>query len=196
MVTIRNVCSLPIRDCEKAGKLVSFNNLPDGKEHVALILGEFSHEKIPLVRIHSECLTGDVFHSLKCDCGNQLDEAVEKINKHGGVIFYLRQEGRGIGLYNKIDAYRLQENGFDTFEANLHLGFDKDSRRYDVVADMLKALDIREILLLTNNNDKREALLRNGIFVKEILNTKAFVNAHNKNYLQSKVAITGHNITI
>ena len=128
-------------------ELLSFNGLESGKEHVAIIFKGADKTLAPLVRMHSECLTGDVFHSSRCDCGEQLDETIEKMGNVGGIILYLRQEGRGIGLYNKIDAYELQSQGMNTYEANNHLGFEDDLREFSEAAQMLRALGISEVRL-------------------------------------------------
>src|SRR5688572_6954685 len=151
-------------------RVISFNGLVDSREHLAFGLGDWSHRPsspgaIPLVRPHSECLTGDVFGSQRCDCGPQLREAVERISDAGGYLLYLRQEGRGIGLYNKIDAYALQDTGLDTYEANLALGFGKDERTYTAAAQMLLALGVGELELLSNNPDKAEQLQAGGVRV-------------------------------
>lgn len=172
---------------------VTFHNLPDGREHVALVFGELSAE--PLVRMHSECLTGDVFASQKCDCGPQLEEAIETMADQGGVILYLRQEGRDIGLYNKLDAYAVQdERGLDTFEANKALGHDLDRRDYTSAAMMLEALGLGVISLLTNNPDKKEQLERHGITVARMVPTGLHKSAHNENYLSAKRK-AGHKIS-
>lgn len=166
-------------------KFVTFHNLPDGREHVALVFGELGAE--PLVRMHSECLTGDVFASQKCDCGPQLDEALETMAQEGGIILYLRQEGRDIGLYNKLDAYAVQdERGLDTFAANKALGHDLDKRDYKCAAMMLEALGFDHISLLTNNPDKKEQLEHHGITVTRMVPTRLYKSAHNENYLSAK----------
>src|SRR2546430_15443358 len=134
--------------------VVSFTGLTDAQQHVALEPGRPAAAGLPLVRLHSECLTGDVFGSQRCDCGPQLREAVERITKHGGYVLYLRQEGRGIGLYAKLDAYALQDNGLDTYDANLALGHRADERDYTSAAQMLHALGARRIALLSNNPDQ------------------------------------------
>ena len=133
-------------------ELVSFHQLSDELEHVAIIFSQADQQQAaPLVRMHSECLTGDVFHSSRCDCGEQLDETIELMALSGGIILYLRQEGRGIGLYNKIDAYVLQSEGMNTYEANRHLGFEDDQRNFACAIEMLQALQVDQIELITNN---------------------------------------------
>lgn len=164
----------------------------DGEEHVALIVGAFAG-KPPLVRLHSECLTGDVFGSLKCDCGLQLKEALRLIgDAGGGVLLYLRQEGRGIGLANKLRAYALQDRGLDTVEANIRLGFDDDERGYANAAAMLRALGIDSVRLLTNNPAKVDGLERAGIRVVERVAHHMPTNPHNADYIATKRAKSGH----
>jgi GTP cyclohydrolase II len=170
----------------------SFDGLLDGREHVALGLGDFAASAggdagpVPLVRPHSECLTGDVFGSERCDCGPQLREAVERIAAVGGFLLYLRQEGRGIGLYAKLDAYRLQDAGLDTYEANVALGHGEDERDYTVAAQMLLALGVRRIALLSNNPDKAEQLDRLGVTVTERVPTEVHLSPNNAGYLAAK----------
>lgn len=163
-----------------------------GQEHVALVIGAFGGQP-PLVRLHSECLTGDVFGSLKCDCGPQLGAALSAIGAEGsGVLLYLRQEGRGIGLANKLRAYALQDRGLDTVDANLRLGFADDERNYAEAAAMLHALGIDRVRLLTNNPAKVEALTAAGIEVVERVAHNMPVNPHNADYLSVKRAKSGH----
>ena len=161
---------------------------PDGKEHTTLYTGDISNpENTPLVRIHSECLTGDAFGSLKCDCGPQLESAMRRIQEEGcGAIVYLRQEGRGIGLYSKIQAYALQDQGHDTLDANLLLGLPADGRTYDVAAEMLKDLGVGTIRLMTNNPLKINGLIENGIDVEQRLEHVAGISNFNSQYLPLK----------
>ncbi|MEU4173292.1 GTP cyclohydrolase II [Streptomyces sp. NPDC026665] len=175
--------------------LLTFDGLIDDAEHFAIRLGT-QEPGVPLVRVHSECLTGEVLGSARCDCGPQLDEALRLIDQAGGVLLYLRQEGRGIGLYNKLDAYDLQDGGLDTFEANRALGLDDDLRDYAVATQMLQALGLKEIDLLTNNPDKLAQLRRYGIDVRRTVGTSVFRNPHNTGYLRAKVAHTSHTIRL
>lgn len=175
--------------------LATFRGLADGQEHVAVILGEPHAGRPPLVRLHSECLTGDVFGSARCDCGPQLREAVERIADRGGVLLYLRQEGRGIGLYNKLDAYAIQDQGLDTYEANVALGFPEDARDYTAAAQMLAALGISELDLLSNNPDKAAQLRALSLTVTQHVPTGVFTTAHNIRYLHAK-ARTHHTLPL
>jgi GTP cyclohydrolase II len=177
-------------------ELVTFHGLTDGQEHVAVVLGRPAPGTVPLVRLHSECLTGDVFGSARCDCGPQLREAVERIADRGGVLLYLRQEGRGIGLYNKLDAYALQDQGLDTYEANAALGLPEDARDYTAAAQMLAALGIGELDLLSNNPDKAEQLRALGVVVRDRVPTGVFTTAHNLRYLRAKVFQTRHTLPL
>ncbi|WP_181804661.1 GTP cyclohydrolase II [Streptomyces shenzhenensis] len=177
-------------------ELVTFHGLTDAQEHVAVVLGEPAPGALPLVRLHSECLTGDVFGSARCDCGPQLREAVERIAERGGVLLYLRQEGRGIGLYNKLDAYALQDQGLDTYEANAALGLPEDARDYTAAAQMLAALGITELDLLSNNPDKAEQLRGLGVTVRDRVPTGVFSTAHNVRYLRAKVLHTQHTLPL
>ena len=182
---------LPLDDMP-AAQIVAFRASDDGQEHVALVVGAFGG-KPPLVRLHSECLTGDVFGSLKCDCGPQLREALRLIGKAGGgVLLYLRQEGRGIGLANKLRAYALQDRGLDTVEANLRLGFGDDERDYAHAAAMLRALGIESVRLLTNNPAKVHGLEAAGISVAERVAHHMPANPHNADYLSVKRTKSGH----
>jgi GTP cyclohydrolase II len=175
----------------------SFHGLVDAKEHLALRLGpDLADGEVPLVRIHSECLTGDVFGSRRCDCGPQLREAVEMISKEGGYLLYLRQEGRGIGLYSKLDAYGLQDEGLDTFAANRALGRDDDEREYTVAAQMLLALGVSQVELLSNNPDKFRQIERLGIEVTRRVPTGVHVSDDNVDYLAAKVEQHAHTIEL
>jgi len=190
---IASRAKLPTRFAEQA-EIVAYRSDEDGAEHVALLIGTPSGRP-PLVRLHSECLTGDVLGSLKCDCGPQLDSALEAIAESGwGILLYLRQEGRGIGLVNKLRAYALQDQGFDTVDANLRLGFADDERRYTLAARMLAALAQDEVRLLTNNLRKVEGLAAAGIRVAERVPLKAGGNAYNRDYLETKRSRSGHRL--
>lgn len=170
-----------------------FKSLVNGLEHVALIKGEISQEDPILVRVHSECMTGDVFGSLRCDCGPQLHKALEMISKEGrGVLLYLRQEGRGIGLVNKIKAYALQEKGMDTVEANTHLGFKPDQRDYGIGAQILRALNVKKMKLMTNNPSKRVGLKGYGLEVVEQIPLETKPSKENIKYLRTKKEKMGH----
>lgn len=184
---------LPSRFAEKA-EIVAFRADGDTAEPVALLIGEPGGTS-PLVRVHSECLTGDVLGSLKCDCGPQLHEALASIGESGwGILLYLRQEGRGIGLVNKLRAYALQDQGFDTVDANLRLGFDDDERDFAVAAGMLKLLAQEAVRLLTNNPRKVAALEAEGIRVVERVPLKIAAGAHNRDYLATKRDRSGHQL--
>ncbi len=169
-------------------------NNNDGKEHVALVKGDIKSDEPVLVRVHSECLTGDIFHSLHCDCGAQLDAAMRAIEKEGkGVLLYMRQEGRGIGLVNKIKAYQLQsKEGMDTVEANIHLGFKPDAREYGIGAQILCDLGVRKMKLLTNNPTKRVGLGSFGLEIVERVPIEVEPNTVNKSYLETKKQKMGH----
>lgn len=174
-------------------RIVAFVNNLDFKEHIALVRGQVDSAPVVPTRIHSECLTGDVFGSLKCDCGEQLERAQRELGDSDfGVILYMRQEGRGIGLANKIKAYSLQDAGMDTVQANLHLGFDDDLRDYAVAAEMLRLLGISNISLITNNPRKVDGLRANGIIITERQPLLVLPNPHNKEYLETKRKKSGH----
>lgn len=169
----------------------------DGKEHVVMALGDLQAADAPLVRIHSECLTGDALFSLRCDCGFQLEAALAAIAKAGcGVVLYLKQEGRGIGLGNKIRAYALQDQGSDTVEANHQLGFPADAREYDLAVQLLKELSLARIRLMTNNPRKHDALVRDGIEIVERVPLQSGRNPHNEAYLRAKADKLGHWLTL
>jgi GTP cyclohydrolase II len=195
---VRGVTRAPLnagRDTPVQAELITFDGLADGREHLAVRLGN-PGTGVPLVRLHSECLTGDVLGSLRCDCGPQLAEALARIHERSGYLIYLRQEGRGIGLYNKLDAYRLQDKGLDTYTANRALGRGEDERDYTAAAQILNALEVREIDLLTNNPDKEAQLRLHGIRVRRTFPTDVHANPANLCYLQSKVARTHHTIAL
>lgn len=197
--SVRTRVTVPLRftdGYEVIAEAVTFDGLADGREHVALLLGDPATAPAPLVRPHSECLTGDVFGSARCDCGPQLREAVQRIAETGGVLLYLRQEGRGIGLYNKLDAYALQDAGLDTYEANTALGLPEDGRDYTAAAQMLTALGITELDLLTNNPDKARQLRDLGIAVRSIRPTGVFATGSNIRYLHAKAQHTHHTIEL
>jgi 3,4-dihydroxy 2-butanone 4-phosphate synthase/GTP cyclohydrolase II len=174
-------------------KAVGYSNLVDGKEHVALVKGEIDPEKPILVRVHSECLTGDVFGSYRCDCGPQLHAALKQINDAGtGVLLYMRQEGRGIGLLNKLRAYKLQEEGYDTVEANEKLGFGADLREYGIGAQILKDLGVKKMMLLTNNPRKIKGLNGYELEVVERVPLQMEMHKENAKYLRTKHDKLGH----
>ena len=174
-------------------ELTVFKETTSKLEHIVLLKRNSKTKGTWLTRVHSACATGDLFGSLRCDCGEQLAKSLQLIEKNGkGIVIYLMQEGRGIGLLNKIKAYKLQENGMDTVEANLHLGFKPDERSYNIAASILKSLNISEINLLTNNPDKIEKLEENGIHIKKRIPLKITPNIHNIKYFETKVLKMGH----
>jgi GTP cyclohydrolase II len=183
-------------------RVFSFEGLVDGREHLAFALGDRTalhsadERRVPLIRPHSECLTGDVFGSRRCDCGPQLREAVERIAEAGGYVLYLRQEGRGIGLYSKLEAYALQDDGIDTYDANLALGHEEDERSYVVAAQMLDALGVSRVALLSNNPDKARQLSSLGVTVVEQVPTGVYLSASNHRYLESKARRGGHTLEL
>ncbi len=192
-LAIASRAKLPTRHADGA-EIVAFRSREDGAEHVALLIGQPSGSP-PLVRIHSECLTGDVLGSLKCDCGPQLDDALAAMTASGwGILLYLRQEGRGIGLVNKLRAYALQDQGFDTVDANLRLGFGDDERNFGVAAGMLQALSQDRVRLLTNNPRKVEGLEAAGIRVAERVPLRSGANSYNQAYLDTKRLRSGHQL--
>ncbi len=196
---IRSRVTVPLQFADgyrTTAEVITFDGLADGKEHLALALGDAFGAEVPLVRPHSECLTGDVFGSERCDCGPQLREAVERIAGVGGFLLYLRQEGRGIGLYAKLDAYALQDLGMDTYEANRALGHADDERDYTAAAQMLTALGVGAVDLLTNNPDKPAQLRSSGVDVRAVVPTAVHASAANVRYLQAKVAHTAHTIDL
>ncbi|MGY8754586.1 MAG: GTP cyclohydrolase II [Candidatus Poseidoniales archaeon] len=176
-------------------KIRVFHEASTGHDHVALTIGDMKGPDPVLVRVHSECLTGDVFRSLRCDCGPQLDGALEQIAKKGwGVVLYLRQEGRGIGLHAKIQAYHLQDKGADTLDANLMLGLPADARDYRIASTMLNSLGVAKVCLLSNNPDKVSQLESHGIIVHERMPLLVGVGVDNRDYLQTKADKMGHQI--
>ena len=183
---------VPLADAENA-RLIAFRAQDGGREHLAIVIGEPARPGPVLVRLHSECFTGDLIGSLKCDCGDQLRGAIREIGRHGaGILLYLRQEGRGIGLTNKLRAYALQDQGFDTVEANERLGFEPDERVFLAAAEMLRQLGYREIRLMTNNPEKIDALEALGITVVERVPHAFPANEHNADYLRTKAKKSGH----
>jgi GTP cyclohydrolase II len=205
--TVRTQVPVPLRFADgftTAARVFSFDGLIDGREHLAFGLGDWagSVERSkaggppPLVRPHSECLTGDVFGSQRCDCGPQLREAAERVSVSGGFVLYLRQEGRGIGLYAKLEAYALQDAGLDTYEANLALGHGEDDRDYTVAAQMLQALGAHRIALLSNNPDKAEQLGRLGVTVADQVPTAVHLSPANAGYLAAKARRFAHTLQV
>jgi len=177
-------------------RIIPFRQVSNGVEHIALIKGEWQHDEPVIVRVHSSCMTGDIFGSMRCECGDQLEYAMRRIEEEGkGVIVYMMQEGRGIGLMNKIAAYKLQEQGFDTVEANMHLGFDADERDYGVGAQILRSLGVTKMRLMTNNPVKRVGLEAYDLDVVETLSIEIKPNEHNQAYLKTKRDRMGHNLS-
>ncbi|MFD5600109.1 GTP cyclohydrolase II [Leucobacter sp. NPDC058333] len=207
-------------DYSTTADVLTFTGLADDREHLLLGLGDWegalargvdaalegasdtaseagvTAADAPLVRLHSECLTGDVFGSERCDCGPQLREAVERITEEGGFLLYLRQEGRGIGLYAKLDAYALQDSGLDTYAANVALGRGEDERDYTAAAQMLRTVGVERIRLLSNNPDKAEQLAELGIAVAGRVPTSVHLTGFNRKYLESKRDHTAHTIDL
>ena len=207
IATVRQQVTVPLRFADgyaTTARVLTFDGLVDKQEHLALGLGDWQRAlkkstaggRAPLVRPHSECLTGDVFGSERCDCGPQLREAVERITEQGGFLLYLRQEGRGIGLYAKLDAYALQDSGLDTYQANVALGRGEDERDYAAAAQMLLALGADRIRLLSNNPDKADQLAEYGIEVTQRVPTGVHMSAANVRYLATKAAHTDHTIEL
>jgi GTP cyclohydrolase II len=203
--TIRTQVELPLRFADgysTDARVFSFDGLVDGREHLAFALGDRTAphpadgRRVPLIRPHSECLTGDVFGSERCDCGPQLREAAERIAEAGGYLLYLRQEGRGIGLYSKLEAYALQDAGADTYDANLALGHDEDERSYVAAAQMLHALGVSRLALLSNNPDKGRQLRSCGLTVVEQVPTGVYVSAANHRYLETKASRGRHTLEL
>lgn len=194
--TVRAEVLVPLaRNTLVEARLISFHGLVDGREHLAIRLGP-QDAGVPLVRVHSECLTGDLLGSARCDCGPQFEEAVDRITERGGYLLYMRQEGRGIGLYAKLDAYKLQDAGLDTYDANVALGHGEDERDYTVAAQMLLALGVPRVALLSNNPDKAEQLDRLGVTVTERVPTGVHLSPDNAGYLATKASRGMHTIDI
>jgi 3,4-dihydroxy 2-butanone 4-phosphate synthase/GTP cyclohydrolase II len=178
-------------------KVIAYKSTTDTDEHLAIVMGDVNTNDPVLVRVHSQCLTGDVFHSLRCDCGEQVEMAMKRIAEEGrGVVLYLRQEGRGIGIHNKIKAYALQDKGMDTVEANISLGFKADQRDYGIGAQILVDLGVRKMRLMTNNPKKMSGLGSYGLTITEQLPITTKPNVHNRRYLQTKQKKMGHLLTI
>ncbi len=178
-------------------KIIPFRQLSNGLEHVALVKGEWEENEPILVRVHSSCVTGDIFGSLRCECGDQLHKAMEMVEKEGkGVIIYLIQEGRGIGLMNKIKAYALQEKGLDTVDANLQLGFNADERDYGVGASILREIGVRKMRLISNNPVKRIGLEGYGLEIVENVGIEVGINKYNEHYMQTKKERMGHSLKL
>lgn len=176
-------------------QLVAYRQTDTGQEHLALVKGEWNPDEPILVRVHSSCITGDIFSSFRCDCGEQLHAAMEMIEKEGrGVVLYINQEGRGIGLLNKLKAYKLQEQGLDTVDANLQLGFKMDERDYGVGAQILRDLGVSKMRLMSNNPKKRAGLIGYGLEIVENVPLQVVPNPHNLNYLNTKRARMGHEL--
>jgi GTP cyclohydrolase II len=204
--TIRTHVLVPLRFADgyvTEARVFSFDGLVDGREHLTFGLGDLATAgpqdadgRIPLVRPHSECLTGDVFGSERCDCGPQLREAVERIANSGGYLLYLRHEGRGIGLYAKLEAYALQDIGLDTYDANLALGHREDERSYVAAAQMLHALGVSRVALLSNNPDKAKQLRRCGVSVAAQVPTGVHLSTANGRYLAAKAQRGAHTLDV
>ena len=175
--------------------LIPFRQQSNGLEHMALVKGQWERDEPVLVRVHSSCATGDILGSLRCDCGQQLQKSMELVEKEGkGVVIYMQQEGRGIGLMNKMAAYKLQEEGYDTVDANIHLGFKPDERDYGCGAQMLRHLGVRKMRLLTNNPVKRVGLEAYGLEIAEIVPIEVMPNRYNERYLKTKQVRMGHKL--
>jgi 3,4-dihydroxy 2-butanone 4-phosphate synthase/GTP cyclohydrolase II len=177
--------------------MVAFRQLDNDQLHLALIKGTWEEDEPIMVRVHSSCVTGDIFGSCRCDCGPQLHAAMNKIEEAGkGVVIYMNQEGRGIGLVNKLKAYKLQEGGMDTMEANIELGFKADERDYGLGAQMLRALGVSKMRLMSNNPKKRTGLVGYGLEIVENVSLEIKSNIHNASYLQTKKDKMGHNLKL
>lgn len=190
-VHARDGVSIPLEDGTPA-TFVAFEGFDRNAEHFAVGIGGRQPAAVPLVRVHSECITGDLFGSQRCDCGAQLREALARLKEEGGWLLYMRQEGRGIGLFSKLAAYRLQDQGLDTYAANRALDLPEDGRDFAPAAAMLKALGCTRIRLLSNNPDKARQLGLHGIEVAERLSTGTYRTPHNAEYLKAKAELAGH----
>jgi GTP cyclohydrolase II len=194
-VTVRNAVPLPMESGATA-TLITFSGFGRHEEHFVLRFDGPASSRAPLVRVHSECITGDLFRSQRCDCGAQIQQALEELSREGGLLVYLRQEGRGIGLYAKIDAYRLQDRGLDTFAANEHLALPRDGRRFACAARMLQALGVTRIRLHSSNPDKAAQLRESGVEVVESIPTRTYLNPYNERYLRAKAEVAHHRLTV
>ena len=195
LIQVAATSSIPMADFGDF-EMTVFDNSLDTAEHFALVKKPVVSNKLPLVRVHSECITGDVFGSCKCDCGVQLKRSLELLSQEGGILLYLRQEGRGIGLANKLKAYALQDQGHDTVEANLKLGLPADGRDYAIAYQMLKYFDIKALRLLTNNPKKIESLEKYGLIISERIPLKVTPSHANRDYLKTKQVKLGHLLAI
>ncbi|MFI5222047.1 MAG: bifunctional 3,4-dihydroxy-2-butanone-4-phosphate synthase/GTP cyclohydrolase II, partial [Bacteroidia bacterium] len=192
---IRRIISVDLPTKYGAFELLAYEQVDTGQQHLVLKKGNWKKNEPILVRVHSSCITGDIFHSMRCDCGDQLHKAMEMIEREGkGALIYINQEGRGIGLINKLKAYKLQEQGFDTVEANLKLGFKMDERDYGIGAQIIRDIGIHKMRLITNNPTKRAGLIGYGLEIVENVPIKSVPNKHNKNYLLTKKNKMGHDI--
>lgn len=201
--TVRRTVQVPVEAPgmdRRVADVLTFNGLADGQEHLLLGFGNWRERsaagEVIEIRMHSECLTGDVFGSARCDCGPQLHEAMRQLSEHDGILLYLRQEGRGIGLYNKLDAYALQDTGLDTYAANEALGHGADERDYTAAAQMLDAVGVTDVSLLTNNPDKVAQLRAHGVTVAHQVPTGVHANPSNVAYLEAKRDVTGHTLDL
>ena len=178
-------------------QLHAFKNVHNQQDHLALVKGEWEEDEPVLVRVHSSCITGDIFGSCRCDCGPQLQAAMEKIEAEGkGIVVYMNQEGRGIGLINKLKAYKLQEDGYDTFDANVKLGFKPDERDYGIGAQILRELGVSKMRLMSNNPKKRTGLIGYGLEIVENVSLEIESNEHNEEYLKTKRDKMGHQLKL
>ena len=191
--TIVSRSYVPISACKET-EIVSFRSKNDYLEYFAIILKKGHLKKHPLVRIHSQCITGDILDSLKCDCGSQLKKSIKMMSNNGGILLYMPEEGRNIGLLNKLRAYEFQFHGVDTIDANYALGFDADQRRYANACELLKLLKVSSIKLITNNPDKKSKIQKGGIKVVETIQLKVTVTSEAKDYIKTKKIRSGHNL--